>query len=268
MRFEDTVVLVDPWITRTAIQRDQEWQSDAAAVMDVVTSADYIFVTHSHIDHVADVPFIARRFGSKVVGSATTTNLALTAGVDASQLVTIQGGERLDFGSFSVEVVESLHDVLENTPSAVRTIDAPLGRPLRGGDFVEGSSYLYYFTFGSQRILDQGSGNFRMDRLAGLQPDLVLMVPNYDDYDLGTALTTLNPQWIIPHHWDAWRGPYLLGITDQNQGRARRFRRDAQLIIPQVGFTIPEYFQPLTLSGGSLRATSATPSVNPEQPPP
>lgn len=249
IRYAGSVILVDPWITRKEIPKSQEWRTDEAAVSNVITGADYIFVTHSHVDHVADVPFIAKRFGSKVYGSATTTNLALSSGVDSSQLSTIKGGEKFDLGGFSVQVIESLHETAEGaTPGTVRTIDKPPGRPIQAGDFVDGGTYLYLFTFGAQRILDQGSGNFRMDRLAGLQPDLILMVPNYTDYDLKTALTALKPKGIIAHHWDAWRDPYQLGITDQNTGRARRFRTDARAVISQVGFTIPQYFQAMTLN--------------------
>ena len=44
-----------------------------------ITKADFIFAGHSHADHIADIPVIAKRFGAKVIGSRTTTNIALTA---------------------------------------------------------------------------------------------------------------------------------------------------------------------------------------------
>ena len=53
-------------------------------------------------------PFLTR--GEVNLGAEwTTTNIALTAGVDRSQLVTISGRERLDFHDFSVQVIESQH---------------------------------------------------------------------------------------------------------------------------------------------------------------
>jgi hypothetical protein len=53
--------------------------------------------SYSHADHIGDVPFIAKRFGSKIIGSRTTTNLMLAAGVDKSQVTTISGTEKFDF---------------------------------------------------------------------------------------------------------------------------------------------------------------------------
>lgn len=75
------------------------------AVLKTISRADYIFAGHSHADHIADIPFIAKKFGSKVIGSRTTTNIALTGGVDQSQLTTISGGEKLHFKEFSVQVI-------------------------------------------------------------------------------------------------------------------------------------------------------------------
>src|SRR6059036_3735026 len=48
IRFSGKVILLDPWITRKEIPTSQEWRTDEAAVLNVVTTADYIFVTHSH----------------------------------------------------------------------------------------------------------------------------------------------------------------------------------------------------------------------------
>ena len=90
----------------------EEWKTNEEAVLNVIGGADYIFAGHSHADHIADIPFIAKRFGAKVIGSRTTINLALSAGVDKAQLTTISGGEKLDFKDFSVQVIESQHAVL------------------------------------------------------------------------------------------------------------------------------------------------------------
>jgi L-ascorbate metabolism protein UlaG (beta-lactamase superfamily) len=104
-----TIILIDPFLTRVEANPGAEWKTDEAAVLKAINRADYIFAGHSHADHIADIPFIAKKFGSKVIGSRTTTNIALTAGVDKSQLVTISGGEKLDFKDFSVQVIESIH---------------------------------------------------------------------------------------------------------------------------------------------------------------
>ena len=85
-----------------------EWKTDEDALK-VISKADVIFAGHSQADHIDAVPSIAKKFWSKVIGSRTTANVALTARVEKSQLVTISGGEKLDFDNFSVQVIESEH---------------------------------------------------------------------------------------------------------------------------------------------------------------
>ena len=109
---DNTVILIDPFITRGVAIAGKEWKTDEEAVLKNIKRADYIFAGHSHADHIADIPFIAKKFGSKVIGSRTTTNIALTGGVDKSQLTTISGGEKLDFKDFSVQVIDSEHGAL------------------------------------------------------------------------------------------------------------------------------------------------------------
>ena len=158
-------LLFDPFITQNSL---------AKAIDIKKIKADYIFAGHSHADHIADIPFIAKRFGSKVIGSRTTTNIALTAEVDKSQLVTIKGGEKLDFKEFSVQVIESQHGILtrnrQKRQPKSEEVTKPWSGPIMGNAFVEGGRYLYYFTFGKHRVLHQSTGNFIEENLKGLQP--------------------------------------------------------------------------------------------------
>lgn len=105
---------------------------------------------HSHADHIGDIPFIAKRFGAKVIGSRTTVNLSLSAGVDKALLTAISGGEKLDVKDFSVQVIKSQHGILtrdgqKRQPKSAE-ITSLLSGPILGKHFVEGGSYLYYFT--------------------------------------------------------------------------------------------------------------------------
>jgi L-ascorbate metabolism protein UlaG (beta-lactamase superfamily) len=84
-----TIILIDPFLTRKDRSMGAEWKTDEEALLKVIKGGDYIFAGHSHHDHIGDIPFIAKRFGSKIIGSRTTTNLALTGGVDESQIITI-----------------------------------------------------------------------------------------------------------------------------------------------------------------------------------
>ena len=247
IRFGQTVILIDPFLTRGEAAAGKEWKTDDQAVTKAIQRADYIFAGHSHADHIADMPFIAKRFGSKVIGSRTTTNIALTGGVDKSQLMTISGGEKLDFKDFSVQVIESEHGVLfrrgRRRQPKVEEITKPWSGPITGEAFVEGGSYLYLFTFAKTRLLHQSTGGFIEDKITGLRSDIALMYPMARD-DTAALLKALQPKTVFVHHFDEWRAPFSDGIPESNARRAQRFARDVRAIDGSIKVIIPESFDP------------------------
>ena len=250
IQFGGAVILIDPFLTRTERAANAEWKTNEEEVLKSIVKADYIFAGHSHADHIADIPFIAKRFGSKIIGSRTTTNIALTAGVDISQIVTIKGGEKLDFKEFPVQVIESQHGILtrnrQKRQPKSEEVTKPWSGPITGSAFVEGGSYLYYFTFGKHRVLHQSSGNFIEENLKGLQPDVALLAEN-GNYDWAEALKLLRPKTVIIQHYDEWRTPFSAGIPESNQRRAQRFAKVIKSVDDKITVIIPQFFKPIVL---------------------
>jgi L-ascorbate metabolism protein UlaG (beta-lactamase superfamily) len=247
IQIDQTIILIDPFLTRKEPDRiGKEWKTDEEAVLGAIKRADYIFAGHSHADHIADIPFIAKKFGSKVIGSRTTTNLAITGGVDKSQLVTISGGEKLDFKEFSVQVIESEHGVLVRGGRRRRPkfeeITQPWSGPILGTSFVEGGSFLYLFTFGKHRVLHQSTGGFIEDNLTGLKADIALLYPMTRD-DTAAMLKVLQPKTVFVHHFDEWRAALSEGLPESNLRRAQRFARDVNAIDKNINVIIPKFFE-------------------------
>lgn len=245
-----TKILIDPFLTRQQPVVSEEWKTDEQAVLNVISGADYIFAGHSHADHVGDIPFIAKRFGAKVIGSRTTVNLSLTAGVDKAQLTTISGGEKLDFKDFSVQVIKSQHGILtrdgqKRQPRSAE-ITHPLSGPILGKHFVEGGSYLYYFTFGKLSLLHQSTGNFVEENLQGLEPEIAILAEN-GNYDWTEALKILRPKTVVVHHYDDWRVPLSSGMTAAVRRRAQRLEKDVKSVDRNIKVIIPEFLQTITL---------------------
>lgn len=245
-----TVILIDPFLTRGEASPGTEWKTDEEAVLKAIKRANYIFTGHSHADHIADIPFIAKKFGSKVIGSRTTTNIALTGGVDKSQLVTISGGEKLEFKEFSVQVIASEHGTLMRGGRRVRAkfeeITRPWSGPITGSSFVEGGSYLYLFTFGKHRLLHQSTGGFIEDNLTGVKAETALLYP-MERNDLAEMVKALQPKTIFLHHFDRWQLPLADGLPEATMGRARRFTRDVNAIDKNIKVVIPKFFEPHVL---------------------
>ena len=245
-----TKILIDPFLTRQQAVASEEWKTDEEAVLKVISGADYIFAGHSHADHIGDIPFIAKRFGAKILGSRTTVNLSLSAGVDKAQLTTISGGEKLDFKDFLVQVIKSQHGILtrdgqKRQPKSAE-ITRPLSGPILGKHFVEGGSYLYYFTFGKLRLLHQSTGNFIEENLQGLEPDIAILAEN-SNYDWTEALKILRPKTVVVHHYDDWRVPLSSGMTVAVRRRAQRLEQDVKSVDRNIKVIIPDFLQPITL---------------------
>ena len=250
IQYAQTKILIDPFLTRKRPVSAEEWKTDEQAVLDVISGADYIFAGHSHGDHIGDIPFIAKRFGAKVIGSRTTINLALSAGVDKAQLTTIGGGEKFDFKDFSVQVIESQHGVLnrggqKRQPRSAEIASPPSG-PILGKHFVEGGSYLYYFTFGKLRLLDQSTGNFIEEKLHGLEPDVAILAEN-SNYEWPEAIKILRPKIVIVHHYDDWHVPFSSGMTAAVRRRAQRLERDVKSVDANIKVIIPDFLKTFTL---------------------
>ena len=250
IQIDQTKILIDPFLTRRQSVAAEEWKTDEEAVLNVISGADYVFAGHSHADHIADIPFIAKRFGAKVIGSRTTVNLALSAGVEQSHLTSVIGGEKLDFKDFSVQVIKSQHGIVtrdgqKRQPRSAEIARPPSG-PILGRHFVEGGSYLYYFTFGKFRVLHQSTGNFIEGNLHGLEPDVAILAQN-SNYDWSEALKILRPKTVIVHHYDNWRVPLSSGMTAGVRRRAQRLQRDVNSVDPNIKVIIPEFLQTIGL---------------------
>src|SRR5690349_414752 len=128
-----TIILINPYISRifgpqppgrTPFARtasdtrpqygwDDPATPDTAAIDSHVPRANYVLVTHTHYDHVLDVPHIALKTRATVIGTESTQNVLRAYSVSEEQLITVRGGEDYDFGAFSLKVIPSLHSPLD-----------------------------------------------------------------------------------------------------------------------------------------------------------
>src|SRR5215472_13850841 len=129
------VILIDPYLSRingpqppgagsagTPLAGDTRhlygWDDPAEpdkAVIDAhIPRANFILVTHTHYDHVLDVPYIAAKTHAVVIGTESTENVLRPYGVPEEQLITVRGGEDYEFGALSVKVIPSIHSALDH----------------------------------------------------------------------------------------------------------------------------------------------------------
>lgn len=275
-----TVVLIDPYLTRLKsnipndaasptdqrplVTNDTIVSSDQTVIDAHVRRADFILVTHTHLDHVLDVPYIARTTGALVIGTESTANFARASGVPNAQLLIVKGGEDLAFGAISVRVVPSLHGILRRAPGGAQArgdftpprlaVFPPNAKPpFRQGDlFVEGGTLAYLVRIGGRQILAFGSMNYIEREVDGLRPDVALigaMPERHEIYQYTERLLHAlgYPRLVLPAHWDRFNVPY--DVSQQPAiDRLQSFISEVKAASPHSDVIVPRYFEPIAVS--------------------
>jgi L-ascorbate metabolism protein UlaG (beta-lactamase superfamily) len=272
-----TVILVDPYLTRLKMATpgsppwpedtrpevgpDDVAATDQPAVDAHIKRADFILITHTHIDHVLDVPYIARKTGAVVIGTESTTNFARDSGVPDAQLLTVQGGDDLAFGSFSVRVIPSLHGILRRAPNIhlfpvppPSTIFSPDAKPpFRLRDLlVEGGTLAYFIRLSGVRILVFGSMNYIEREVEGLRPDVAIIGAGPERSEIYEYTPRLlhalgYPRLVLPTHWDRFNLPYTAS-QQPAIAKLQSFVAEVKAASPKTRVIIPRYFQPITVT--------------------
>src|SRR5271169_5962999 len=192
-----TVILIDPYLsringppppgggsghsiaadTRRAYGWDDVVPPDVTAIDSRIQRADFVLVTHTHYDHVLDVPHIALKTHAAVIGTESTENVLRAYKVPEEQLITVRGGEDYEFGAFSLKAIPSLHSPLDrkhyfSSEKAPEGMKAPL--TLRQMH-PEGGTLAYLIRFHGHQILAFGGMNYIEREIEGLEPDVVLV---------------------------------------------------------------------------------------------
>ena len=170
-----------------------------------------IFISHSHHDHVMDAPYVTKRCGATVYGSASALNVARGGGVAEEKLAAFRGGETFSVCGFRVTVIPSLHSkptILNDDLG--QTIDKPLKQPARLRDYREGGSFDFLVEAGGRRYLIRPSFNYIPGQLDGIRADVLFLgVAGLAKADAATeaaffseTVDKVRPGLVIPLHWD------------------------------------------------------------------
>jgi L-ascorbate metabolism protein UlaG (beta-lactamase superfamily) len=269
-----TVILIDPYLSRingprppgagsagTPMPGDTRklygWDDAAVpdeAVIDAhIQRANFILVTHTHYDHVHDVPYIAAKTHATVIGTESTENVVHAYGIPEEQLITVRGGEDYQFGSFSLKVIPSIHSALDHKHYFSSAI-APEGMkaPLTFRQISpEGGTLAYLIRFHGHQILAFGGMNYIEREMQGLQPDVVFVGAagsRKELYDYcGRLMRALQfPALVIPTHWDNFFIPYG-GSQQPAIDAVQSFVQEIHAASPKTKVIVPKYFEAIPL---------------------
>ncbi len=256
-----TTVLVDPYLTRAPIlELPFSHEPDEHAIFGSLPArVDAIVCGHSHYDHVADAPRIAKRTGALLIGSESTCAWGVAEGIEDSQLVRVlPKGGTVTVGDVEIRLVPSRHGKalfhrvpLPGTVLRPPTLPQPIWAYKMGGAFgvLLRTSGLSIYHNGSADLIDA--------ELSGVSADVLLAclagrrgTPAY----LRRLVDHLGPGLVVPTHHDAFFAPLSRGVHLLPRIDLAGFLSECATFAPKATRATLDYEEVLSIPRGEARA--------------
>lgn len=179
-------LLVDPYFTRVGLwagalneRIDSNLNRVNEGLRHVRPRVDAILVTHSHFDHLLDVPEIMRRRRGRLLAGPTAIRLVESVGISPNECEVVRPGNVLKIGPFTVRVLSAQHDRLFGKVPFPGKSTSP-SKPIKASDWVVGELLGFVIEAAGKRIYIDSGG------VPGERPDA--RIRHVDLAILGVAL--------------------------------------------------------------------------------
>ncbi|MER6081334.1 MBL fold metallo-hydrolase [Streptomyces sp. NPDC001833] len=177
-----------------------------------VRRLDAVFVVHSHYDHALDAPEVAAATGARLIGSASTRNIARGHDFPDERFQLAVTGEPLTIGGFEVTPLPARHSPGDLAPGR---IDRPLSPPARATDYRTGDCYTLHVRHRGRELIIHASAHSLPDVLDGYRAETVYLgigALGKQDEDFRNSywnrlVTRTGARRVVPIHWDDFTRP-------------------------------------------------------------
>ena len=249
-------IVFDPYFTRIPFHK--LWlgrvMPDAALAREYLPDCDAVFVSHSHVDHLMDVPEVMRQTHADGFGSPNTCRLLKICGIPARMIHEIRPGTALEIGPFKVSAYAQRPHVSVGG-YGMGLLQTNLKPPLRARDYRMDFGMSYLVEVQGLRLLVEACHNLQEPG----KVDALFTVPFWgragsERMHYQQLLDAYHPRVVIPIHWDDMWLPLAKPLRGQwvTSGRifppltrldANRFKRLVDSIDPKVHAFLPDRFK-------------------------
>jgi L-ascorbate metabolism protein UlaG (beta-lactamase superfamily) len=247
-------VLIDPYFSRLPFRKMfiGKIEPDIDTIQAHRFQADAVFVSHSHVDHLLDVPTIAREQDIPVYGSANTCHILEAFKLPIHQINRMEPGETVRIGDIKILARSCSHIF---TPG-FRPGELPekLKPPLRARQYVMDKDYSFLIEAGGLSLLTDPGQPIGQP----FPVDILTLAPFHAPAELEGILADTQPRYVIPSHWDDFWRPISKPIRPMLQphhhewppiGRAdmQKFARRVEQISPHTQVMQLDLFQEIEI---------------------
>lgn len=228
--FDDGVdqILFDCSFSRPSIRKllFSKLSSDTKAIDEIfachkIDRLKAIFISHSHVDHVMDLPYVSSKCNCDVYGSISTKNVALTSNIDENKIHLFEDKLEYNINGFNIKVIPSIHSKAKWYNNDLgEIISEPFKSKPHFRDYKEGNSYDFLITYDNKKYLIRPSFNYIKHQFDDITCDVLFLGiaggskatdKELKEFFEETVLKT-KPKKIIPIHWDNFFHPLKEGI--------------------------------------------------------
>ena len=212
--------------------------------------SDMLLVTHSHIDHLMDVPDVVKNTGCAVYGSSNTCKILSCFQVPKECICGVEEGDKLNLGEFKVEVLHANHrNVLGFSAGS---LVYPIQPPFRARQYRMDRCFAFHISAGGISFMTDPGINSSAKNLK--RADVLFISACYSEEYYRLLFKVVEPKILIPIHWNNFfyslsvplkpyfkppskKFPFLRKV-DLNE-----FREIIEKINPELKVLIPEIFK-------------------------
>jgi L-ascorbate metabolism protein UlaG (beta-lactamase superfamily) len=233
------VLVLDPFFSRPSLfQMLHPLVPDTDIVARKLPECHFVLVTHSHYDHLLDIPEVLRRSGAATYGSPNTCQLLRLLDVPASQIHRVSVGDKLYLGNFDVEVIHGRHSHLPFGWLFNGKLRPGLKPPLFAWDYRMDVCLGYHINVHGTRLL-----------VCAAEPktaDVIFAVAQEPRQYYLRLFQGVEPQIFVPIHWDNFTRPLdkpLRRFTRPGGMSLEQLTSLVQQSLPGVNVIVPELFR-------------------------
>ncbi len=243
------VLMIDPFVTRPGLRYlfFGRPSPNRDLIIEKLPHCDNVLVSHTHWDHVMDVPDLLGHTGATAWGSPNTCLLLKILGVAPKRAREIKVGDELALDPFRVKVCAAEHAAVPflPPPGALR---ADIHPPLRLRDYRLDE----YFSF----MISVHGYRLAYCPAHGWPTDVLLTGISSRRAKAASLLRNAKPKIVIPLHWDNLFRPLSRPVRELRAPGGMSLRQFAQLVsetLPQCKVLIPEIFRAYNLRDFDLK---------------
>jgi len=231
----ETSILTDGFFSRPSISKVLwgEFEPDYDVIEYCLEKAgihqlDAVIPVHSHYDHAMDSPIVAMKTGAKLIGSESTANIGRGLNFPEDQMVIAESGVPLQIGSMKVTLIKGKHWPYPDEELRKKLLDReiinPIIPPVSAFEYFEGSSYTIIVEHEDASMAIHGSAGFIPNILTDYDVDILFlgiagletMDNEYNNLFQIHVIDALNPEVIVPIHWDDFFVPLRKGLKSRS----------------------------------------------------